>query len=161
MKLAINLRTRAAALFAMLFLCFGMIGGFTGMANQEGAWSEPFVVAAHASVNDLFADDKDVIDDLNNEKNTNLDTVEDKVRDVAQTVTTILTIISFACLLFWIARLAMSAGNPKITAMPPTQHLLPRLSPVAIRSRLSNQNLRNRSSRLSQLPQSPATASTA
>ena len=38
MKLAINLRTRAAALFAMLFLCFGMIGGFTGMANQEGAW---------------------------------------------------------------------------------------------------------------------------
>ena len=41
MKLAINLRTRAAALFAMLFLCFGMIGGFTGMANQEGAWSEP------------------------------------------------------------------------------------------------------------------------
>ena len=35
MKLAINLRTRAAALFAMLFLCFGMIGGFTGMANQE------------------------------------------------------------------------------------------------------------------------------
>ena len=112
MKLAINLRTRAAALFAMLFLCFGMIGGFTGMANQEGAWSEPFVVAAHASVNDLFADDKDVIDDLNNEKNTNLDTVEDKVRDVAQTVTTILTIISFACLLFWIARLAMSAGTP-------------------------------------------------
>ena len=69
-------------------------------------------MAAHASVNDLFADDKDVIDDLNNEKNTNLDTVEDKVRDVAQTVTTILTIISFACLLFWIARLAMSAGNP-------------------------------------------------
>lgn len=51
--------------------------------------------------------------------------------------------------------------NPQITAMPPTQHLLPRLSPVAIRSRLSNQNLRNRSSHLSQLPQSPATASTA
>ena len=48
MKLAINLRTRAAALFAMLFLCFGMIGGFTGMANQEGAWSQPFIVAAHA-----------------------------------------------------------------------------------------------------------------
>lgn len=122
MKLAINLRTRAAALFAMLFLCFGMIGGFTGMANQEGAWSQPFIVAAHAgngqhgqggttgTVDDLFSDNFNPSQDLG--QNQDLDTVEGKVREVAQTVTTILTIISFACLLFWIARLAMSAGNP-------------------------------------------------
>ena len=119
MKLATNLRTRAAALFAMLFLCFGMIGGFTGMANQEGAWSQPFIVAAHAgngqggttgTVDDLFNDNFNPSQDLG--QNQDLDTVEGKVREVAQTVTTILTIISFACLLFWIARLAMSAGNP-------------------------------------------------
>lgn len=121
MKLATNLRTRAAALFAMLFLCFGMIGGFTGMANQEGAWSQPFIVAAHAgngqqgqggttgTVDDLFSDNFNPSQDLG--QNQDLDTVEGKVREVAQTVTTILTIISFACLLFWIARLAMSAGN--------------------------------------------------
>lgn len=113
MKLAINLRARAAALFAMLFLCFGMIGGFTGMANQEGAWSEPFVVAAHAAnkgPEGLFDENFNPSNDL--DKTQNLDEMENKVRDVAQTVTTILTIISFACLLFWIARLAMSAGNP-------------------------------------------------
>lgn len=109
MKLATNLRTRAAALFAMLFLCFGMIGGFTGMANQEGAWSQPFIVAAHAgngqqgqggttgTVDDLFSDNFNPSQDLG--QNQDLDTVEGKVREVAQTVTTILTIISFACLL--------------------------------------------------------------
>lgn len=119
MKLAINLRTRAAALFAMLFLCFGMIGGFTGMANQEGSWSQPFIVAAHASggrVDDLFKDPGQngptIQSQLDNSNQTNLSTVEDKVREVARTVTTILTILSFACLLFWIAKLAMSAGNP-------------------------------------------------
>ena len=62
------------------------------------------------TVDDLFSDNFNPSQDLG--QNQDLDTVEGKVREVAQTVTTILTIISFACLLFWIARLAMSAGNP-------------------------------------------------
>lgn len=113
MNLATNLRTRAAALFAMLFLCLGMIGGFTGMTAQEDAWSAPFVVAAHAAntgPEGLFDENFNPSNDL--DKTQNLTEMENKVRDVARTVTTILTIISFACLLFWIARLAMSAGNP-------------------------------------------------
>ena len=37
----------------------------------------------------------------------------DKTKEIAKTVTSILTVISFVCLLFWVAKLAMSAGNPQ------------------------------------------------
>lgn len=112
MKFATAFRSRVAALFAMLFLCFGMMGGFPGLVAQEDA--SPFIVAAQAAegggVMDLFG--SNAMSELDGNTSTNMDTVTDKVRDVATTVTTILTIISFLCLLFWIARLAMSAGNP-------------------------------------------------
>lgn len=112
MRIGIDLRTRAIALFAMLFLFMGIVGGIPGLAAVGGGDAAPFVVGVQAdSVEDLFKSGN-VISELDKDKSTNLGTVEDKAREVAQTLTTILTIISFACLLFWIARLAMSAGNP-------------------------------------------------
>lgn len=114
MKIATTFRSRAAALLAMLFLCLGMVGGFSGLVTQEGY--SPFVVTAHAAstggggVMDLFG--SNAVGQLEGATSTNMETVTGKAREIATTVTTILTIISFVCLLFWIARLAMSAGNP-------------------------------------------------
>lgn len=118
-----SIRNRTAAILAVLLMCLSMVGGI--IAGGGSVSASPFVTASYAadddpaggggghSVNDLWGtvDASSVGTGL--DKDTNMDTVVTKAQDIAKTVTSILTIISFVCLLFWIARLAMSAGNPQ------------------------------------------------
>lgn len=116
MRIGTNLRTRVVAVFAMLFLFMGIAGGIPGQAQAGDA--TPFVVAAHAAPGAgpgaLFGSD---IESKLNGASTSMGSLVSEARDIAQTITTILTIISFVCLLFWIAKLAMSAGNPMTRRM--------------------------------------------
>ena len=111
MKTGTVIRTRVVALFAMLLMFFGIAGGIPGLDTPNGGVT-PFVVSAQAAggtVDDLFK--RDATSKLNG-ASTSMGSIVSEAQEIAQTVTTILTIISFVCLLFWIARLAMSAGNP-------------------------------------------------
>lgn len=125
-----TLRVRIFAVFAMMLVLLSVMGGpnlnGTGMAS-------PFIISAQAannnqgqgnngqqnngnhSVNDLWNQvSKDGVGTgLTNNKDADLGTVVDKAQAIAKTITSVLTIISFVCLLFWVARLAMSAGNPQ------------------------------------------------
>lgn len=116
MKTGTVIRTRVVALFAMLLMFFGMTGGLPGLDTAEGG-ATPFVVSAMASngmgVNNMFSDIGNTMSQLDgNTSAGNMSIITDKAQTIAQTITTILTIISFVCLLFNIAKLAMSAGNP-------------------------------------------------
>ena len=111
MKTGTVIRTRVVALFAMLLMFFGIAGGIPGLDTPNGGVTL-FVVSAQAAggtVDDLFK--SDATSKLNG-ASTSMGSIVSEAQEIAQTVTTILTIISFVCLLFWIARLAMSAGNP-------------------------------------------------
>lgn len=109
------IRTRIVAFFAMLLMLFGMTGGLPGLGTTDGE-ATPFVVSAQAAAGPgaLFGSGgtmSGVINSLNNQS-TSMNTIVSEAQQIAQTITTILTIISFVCLLYYIARLAMSAGNP-------------------------------------------------
>ena len=116
MKTGTVIRTRVVALFAMLLMFFGIAGGLPGMDAADGG-TKPFVASAMASaglgVNDMFDNITNTMSQLDNNRSAGgMDTITTKAQDIAQMITTVLTIISFVCLLFYIARLAMSAGNP-------------------------------------------------
>lgn len=116
-------RNRTAAILAVLLMFLSMVGGI--ITGGGGAPGSPFVTASYAagggassatgghSVNDLWDTVSASSVGSGLDTTTNMDTVVTKAQDIAKTVTSILTIISFVCLLFWIARLAMSAGNPQ------------------------------------------------
>lgn len=115
----LSIRNRTAALLAVLLMCLSMVGG---IVTGGGASGSPFVTASYAagggaggghSVNDLWGTVSASSVGSGLDTTTNMDTVVTKAQDIAKTITSILTIISFVCLLFWIARLAMSAGNPQ------------------------------------------------
>lgn len=112
MKTGTVIRTRVVALFAMLLMFFGIAGGIPGLGTGEGV--TPFIVSAQAArgPNDLFSGNMSTVMSGLRGESTNMNTIVDQAQAIAQTVTTLLTIISFVCLLFYIARLAMSAGNP-------------------------------------------------
>lgn len=116
MKTGTVIRTRVVALFAMLLMFFGIAGGLPGMDAADGGM-KPFVASAMASaglgVNDMFDNITNTMSQLDGNRSAGgMDTITTKAQDIAQMITTVLTIISFVCLLFYIARLAMSAGNP-------------------------------------------------
>ena len=134
------LRRRIFAIFAMTLVLFSVVGGPN--FNGAGVAS-PFAFSVYAangnngqnnngqnnngqnnngqgnngnhSVNDLWnqVSENSVGEGLNNNNDANLGTVVNKAQAIAKTITSVLTVISFVCLLFWVARLAMSAGNPQ------------------------------------------------
>lgn len=123
MKAVSGFRSRFVAIFALLLMALSVV---SGMAPQSvgvggmGLVTNVFAAPAGSGgggqgPNDLW----DTVDASSvgggglTGNQTNLDTVVDKSKDIARTVTSILTIISFTCLLFWVAKLAMSAGNPQ------------------------------------------------
>ena len=122
MRIGTNLRTRVTAMFAVLFLFFGITSGIPGLHTESHL--TPMIVTAHAAgaatsntnkgPADLFA--SNISSALKN-TSTDMDSVVSEARDIATTITTILTVISFVCLLYWIAKLAMSAGNPMTRRM--------------------------------------------
>ena len=117
-----ELRTRFVAIFALLLMFMSMVGGIVPTGIQ-GVGSNSFVAVSYAggpggtghSVDDLWntVDSSGVGKGGLNGASTNMGTVVDKTKEIAKTVTSILTVISFVCLLFWVAKLAMSAGNPQ------------------------------------------------
>lgn len=115
-----ELRTRFVAIFALLLMFMSMAGGIVPTGTQ-GVGGNSLVIASYAaggtghSVDDLWntVTSDSVGQGGLNGANTNMGTVVDKTKEIAKTVTSILTVISFVCLLFWVAKLAMSAGNPQ------------------------------------------------
>ena len=100
----------------VLFLFFGITGGIPGLNLADG--SSSMVVAAQAADSKgpaaLF---EDGVESKLNGASTSMGSIVVEAQEIAKTITTILTIISFVCLLFWIAKLAMSAGNPMTRRM--------------------------------------------
>lgn len=132
MKAIFNLRTRFVAIFALLLMALSVVSGMTPQLQAAGMGG--LVTASYASgsgsggsgggggggggtkgPNNLWdtVDKSSVGNGGLTGGSTNLGTVVDKSKAIAKTVTSILTIISFTCLLFWVAKLAMSAGNPQ------------------------------------------------
>lgn len=110
---------RVFAVFALLLVAFSLFGGHLS-AFPGGSGITP--VAAYAAggsttnkgVNDLW-DEVGVgtVGSGIQSNGTDMGVVVTKAQDIAKTITSILTIISFVSLLFWIAKLALSAGNPQ------------------------------------------------
>lgn len=124
MKAVSGFRSRFVAIFALLLMALSVVSGMAPQSMGVGGMGlvAPVFAAPAGSgggggqgPNDLW----DTVDASSvgggglTGNQTNLDTVVDKSKDIARTVTSILTIISFTCLLFWVAKLAMSAGNPQ------------------------------------------------
>lgn len=126
MKAVSGFRSRFVAIFALLLMALSVVSGMAPQSVGVGGMGLVTNVFAAQSnpqggggggqgPNDLW----DTVDASSVGGNgltggqTNLDTVVTKSKDIAKTVTSILTIISFVCLLFWVAKLAMSAGNPQ------------------------------------------------
>lgn len=66
------------------------------------------------SVNDLWNQvGLDGVGQDLSKQDTNLGTLVSKGQEVARAITSIMAIISFLALLFWVAKLATSAGNPQ------------------------------------------------
>ena len=112
-------RSRLFALFAVLLLA---LNGFGGPVSGRLPFGVTSAYAAPAGsggttngVDDLWntVTSTSVGNGLNNNGTSSLDTVVTKSKDVARTITSVLTIISFVSLLFWVAKLALSAGNPR------------------------------------------------
>lgn len=126
MKAISDLRTRFIAIFALLLMALSVVSGMTPQIQVAGIGG--LVTASYASggggggggggtkgPDDLWntVDTSSVGNGGLTGGTTNLGTVVNKSKDIAKTITSILTIISFTCLLFWVAKLAMSAGNPQ------------------------------------------------
>jgi len=125
MKFIDEFHSRAVAIFAVLLMFMSMVGGIlptnnctsslvtASYAAPGGSSSSSSSAGSGHSVNDLWGTVTADSVGTGLDGQTNLDTVVNKGQEIAKAVTSILTIISFVCLLFWIARLAMSAGNPQ------------------------------------------------
>ena len=115
------LRTKASMLMIALLMVFSLVGG---ALNPAGSGFGLMPTAAMASqnggsgktVDDLWGtisdDGTSVGGDLNTSQ-TDLGTAVATSKKVAQAITSILTVISFVSFLFWVSKLAMSAGNPQ------------------------------------------------
>lgn len=122
------LRTKASMLMIALLMVFSLVGG---ALNPAGSGFGLMPTAAMASqnggnnggnggsgktVDDLWGtisdDGTSVGGDLNTSQ-TDLGTTVATSKKVAQAITSILTVISFVSFLFWVSKLAMSAGNPQ------------------------------------------------
>ena len=118
MKAISTLRTRFVAIFALLLMALSVVSGMTPQLQVAGTGSLVTASFAGQGPNDLWGtvDASSVGGGGLTGSTTDRvpwDSGVDKSKDIAKTVTSILTIISFTCLLFWVAKLAMSAGNPQ------------------------------------------------
>lgn len=121
-----NLQARASALMVALLMVFSMAsgilsptgGGFTlaptaVMASQTGGNNSGGGGKTVDSLWDTISDDgTSVGGDLDN-TDVDMGTAVQTSKKVAQAITSILTVISFVSFLFWVSKLAMSAGNPQ------------------------------------------------
>jgi len=126
---SLSFRTRLFSFMAICLMMFSFFGGPLAAGMNQGSFLG--VTPAYAvdpagsgggtggggsghSVNDIFdqVDQNGVKPGAFND-NTNLGTVVSTAQEVAKTITSILSIISFVSLLVCITKLATSAGNPR------------------------------------------------
>lgn len=106
------------ALLMAFVMVFGMFMGAGPSIAYATEGEDPPANSGgtNGTVNDLWdlvdPETGKVGDELTN-SDVNMGTVVTKSQEVAKTVTSLLTILCFISLLFWIGMLAMSAGNPQ------------------------------------------------
>lgn len=104
-------KSRLAAFLMLCMMVFSIVGG--PLQSLGVNWGTP--VYAADTVDDLWgtvSNNGTVGSGLNN-ATTNMGTLVDKGKEIAKTVTAILSIVCFVALLVCIAKLALSAGNPQ------------------------------------------------
>lgn len=123
-------RARLFSFMAICLMVFNVLGGPLAGINQGSflgvtpAYAAPAGSTAPAgsgggggsghSVNDIFDQvDQNGVKSGAFGDDTNLGTVVTTAQQIAKTITSVLSIISFVSLLLWVAKLATSAGNPR------------------------------------------------
>lgn len=106
-------KSRLAAFFMLCLMVFSIFGG--SFQNVGMYWGTPVYAAEGDAVGDLWntvGNDGSVGTNLDDAQ-TDMSTLVDKSKEIAKTVTAILSVVCFVALLVCIARLALSAGNPQ------------------------------------------------
>lgn len=118
-----SLQARMSALMVAFLMVFSMVGG---VLNHTGGGLGLAPMAVMASQNngnnggksvdnlwDTISDDGTSVGGDLNAADVDMGTAVQTSKKVAQAITSILTVISFVSFLFWVSKLAMSAGNPQ------------------------------------------------
>lgn len=105
-------KSRLAAFLMLCMMVFNIVGG--PLQSLGVSWGTP-VYAANDTVDDLWGTvgNNGTVGGGLNTATTNMGTLVDKGKEIAKTVTAILSIVCFVALLVCIAKLALSAGNPQ------------------------------------------------
>lgn len=117
-----SLQARVSALMVALLMVFSMASGILCPASGGIGLAPTAALAAATgdgggkSVDDLWntiSDDGTSVGGDLNSADVDMGTAVQTSKKVAQAITSILTVISFVSFLFWVSKLAMSAGNPQ------------------------------------------------
>ena len=122
-----NLQARVSALMVALLMVFSMASGVLCPAGGGFALAPTAVMAQTTGGNnggnaggktvdnlwDTISDDGTSVGGDLDSADVDMGTAVQTSKKVAQAITSILTVISFVSFLFWVAKLAMSAGNPQ------------------------------------------------
>lgn len=121
------LQARGSALMVALLMVFSMASGVLCPAGGGFALAPTAVMAQTTGGNtggnaggktvdnlwDTISDDGTSVGGDLDSADVDMGTAVQTSKKVAQAITSILTVISFVSFLFWVAKLAMSAGNPQ------------------------------------------------
>lgn len=122
-----NLQARVSAIMVALLMVFSMASGVLCPAGGGFALAPTAVMAQTTGGNtggnaggktvdnlwDTISDDGTSVGGDLDSADVDMGTAVQTSKKVAQAITSILTVISFVSFLFWVAKLAMSAGNPQ------------------------------------------------
>jgi len=116
-------RSKAAVLMVVFLMAFSLFGGTispvgtfaptAAQANQTNPAGGNGDKHGVDSLWDTVADDGTSIGGELDSSSADLGTAVQTSKKVAQAITGILTVICFVSFLFWVSKLAMSAGNPQ------------------------------------------------
>lgn len=114
------MRSKAATLMVVFLMVFSL---FSGALNPMGTFAPTVALASTTgstsgghnvdSLWDTVSDDGTSIGGDLDSSSADLGTAVQTSKKVAQAITGILTVICFVSFLFWVSKLAMSAGNPQ------------------------------------------------
>ena len=118
-----NLQARASAIMVALLMVFSMASGVLCPAGGGFALAPTAAMAQPTGGDtggktvdnlwDTISDDGTSVGGDLDSADVDMGTAVQTSKKVAQAITSILTVISFVSFLFWVAKLAMSAGNPQ------------------------------------------------
>lgn len=118
-----NLQARVSAIMVALLMVFSMASGVLCPAGGGFALAPTAAMAKTTGGDtggktvdnlwDTISDDGTSVGGDLDSADVDMGTAVQTSKKVAQAITSILTVISFVSFLFWVAKLAMSAGNPQ------------------------------------------------